>query len=112
MIHKTSDLQTNLFIDRNSGHAVRGRLEWGRARGPTMHGSLSSLIAAILVSGCATAYAPAPLPATHPANPAASEAPPSPPSPAFKDERILPAPAAGAPAQGPHAGHGTMHGGH
>jgi hypothetical protein len=77
-----------------------------------MHGSLSSLIVAILVSGCAATYAPAPLPATHPASPAAPEAPPPPPSQAFRSESIQLPPAEEEPAQGSHAGHGAMHGGH
>jgi len=92
--------------------AAAGCLELGRAKGATMRGIISSLIAAILVSGCVAAYSPVPLPVNHPASPAAPEAPPPPPSQAFRDENILPAPAAEAPAQGPHAGHGTMHGDH
>lgn len=75
-------------------------------------GFLYVLFATLVVSGCATAYAPAPLPANHPANPAASEAPPPPPSHAFKGESLPPAPVEEAPADGPHSGHGAMHGGH
>jgi hypothetical protein len=77
-----------------------------------MRGILLSLITAILVSGCAAAYAPAPLPVTHPANPAAPEAPPPPPSQAFSRESVPPAPAEEAPARRPHAGQSAMHGGH
>ncbi|MGH7425768.1 MAG: hypothetical protein ACREJP_06340 [Candidatus Methylomirabilales bacterium] len=111
MIQKTSDLKTNLFIDGNCVEAAGGRLESSRARGATLRGILSALIAAILVSGCAAAYSPAPLPADHPASPAAPEAPLPPPSQAFRGESVPPAPAEEAPAQGPHAGHGAMDGG-
>ena len=78
----------------------------------------SLMIAAVLVSGCASAYSPAPLPANHPASPAALEAPPPPPSQAFKGESVPPAPVEEAPTQRPQAGHGAMqgmqgmHGGH
>jgi hypothetical protein len=112
MNQKTSDFQTNLFSGGNSVAAATGRLESGRARGAPLRDFLSSLIVAILVSGCTAAYAPAPLPANHPASPAAPEAPPPPPSQAFRDESIVPAPAEEMPAQGPHAGHSAMHGGH
>ncbi|MGE0681319.1 MAG: hypothetical protein AB7P69_10545 [Candidatus Binatia bacterium] len=75
-------------------------------------GFLYVLFATVVVSGCATAYAPAPLPANHPANPAAPEAPPSPPSQAFSEESILPTPAKETPTHPSHSGHGAMHGGH
>jgi hypothetical protein len=112
MIPKTADCKTTLFIDGNSVGAAEGPLESGRARGATMRGVRSSLIAAVLVSGCATAYSPAPLPVNHPASPAAPEAPPPPPSQAFSGESIAPAPMEEMPAQGRHAEHGAMHGGH
>lgn len=112
MISKRCAVTTNLFIDGNDVKAADRRLASSRARGATIRGLLSSLIAALLVSGCVAAYAPAPLPINHPANPAAPEAPPPPPSAAFKDEGLLPAPAEEAPAQGPHSGHGAMRGGH
>lgn len=111
MNQKTSDFTTDLCIDGHSVEAADGGLKSGRARGATLRGILFSLMAALLVSGCAAAYAPAPLPTNHPASPAAPEAPP-PPSQAFRGESILPAPAEEAPAQGPHAGHAAMHGGH
>ncbi|MCI0657519.1 MAG: hypothetical protein L0170_10680 [Acidobacteria bacterium] len=111
MIQKTSDFKTNLFIHGTYVEAPGGRLQSGRARGATLRG-ISSLIAGILVSGCAAAYSPAPLPANHPASPAAPEAPPPPPSQAFREESVPPAPAGEAPAQGPHSGHGAIPGGH
>lgn len=111
MIQKTSDFKTNLFIDGNYLEAAGGRLESSQARGATLRG-ISSLIAAILVSGCAAAYSPAPLPANHPASPAAPEAPPPPPSQAFRGESVPPAPAEEAPARGPRSEHGAMPGGH
>jgi len=77
-----------------------------------MRAIVSSLIAALLVNGCAAAYVPAPLPVNHPASPATSEAPPPPPSQAFRDESILSAPTEEMPVQGPHSGHGAMQGGH
>ena len=83
MIQKTSDFKTKLFIDGKYVEAAGGRLESSPARGATLRG-ISSLIAAIVVSGCAAAYSPAPLPADHPANPAAPEAPPPPPSQALR----------------------------
>ena len=112
MIQKTSDLKTKLFIDGTYVDAAGGRLESSRARKATRRGITSSLIAAILVSGCAVAYSPAPLPANHPASPAAPEAPPPPPSQVFRGESIPLAPTEDAPARGPHSGHGAMHGGH
>jgi hypothetical protein len=112
MIPKTSACKTTLFINGNSEEATEGGPESGRARGATVRGILSALIVTILVSGCAAAYAPAPLPVNHPASPAAPEAPPPPPSQAFRDESLPPAPAEEAPAQGPHAAHGATHGGH
>lgn len=112
MIPKTADFTTNLFIDGSSVEAAKRHLESDRVKGVTLRGLLSSAIAAMLVSGCAAAYAPAPLPVHHPANPAALEAPPPPPSQAFRDESLLPAPAAEASVQESHAGHGAMHGGH
>jgi hypothetical protein len=81
MMQKTPDCKTILFLDGNSVEAAEGHPESGRAlRGATGRGLLSPLIVAILVSGCAAAYAPAPLPVNHPASPAAPEAPPPPPS--------------------------------
>jgi len=112
MNQKPSDFTTTLCIDENSVETSREGLESGRARGVTLRGLLSSLIAALLVSGCAAAYVPAPLPTNHPASPAAPEAPPPPPSQAFRAESILPAPVEEMPTQGPQAGHGAMHGGH
>lgn len=111
MIQERFAVTTNLVLDENPMEAAEGGLESGRAGGATMRGLFSSLIAAILVSGCAAAYAPAPLPVTHPANPAAPEAPPPPPSQAFRSENVLPTPAEEEPVQGPHTGHGAMHGG-
>ncbi len=111
MIQKTCDCKTKLFIDGTCVEAAGGRLESG-PRGATLRGIISSLFAAILVTGCAAAYSPAPLPANHPANPAAPEAPPPPPSQAFKVESVPRAPTEQAPAQGPHSGHGAIHGGH
>lgn len=99
MSYEILDLQTNLCIDKNSGQLVRG-------------GILSSLIAAIVVSGCAAAYTPAPLPLLHPASPTAPEAPLPQPSQAFSGGSIWPAPAEEVSASGPHAGHDTRHGGH
>lgn len=115
MSPKTSAFTTTLCIDGHSVAAPAGCLESRRARGATLRGVLSSLIVALLVSGCAAAYTPAPLSVNHPASPAAPEAPPPPPSQAFSSESLLPAPAAEAATQGPHAGHGAMqgmHGGH
>ena len=109
MIQETSDFKTNLFIDGKYVEAAGGRLESSRARGATLRGIISSLIAAILVSGCAAAYSPVPLPADHPASPGAREAPPPPPSQAFSGESVPPAPKEEAPAKGPHSGHSAMH---
>ncbi|MGE0823506.1 MAG: hypothetical protein AB7G75_30660 [Candidatus Binatia bacterium] len=69
------------------------------------------LAATLLASGCVAAYSPAPLPTNHPANPAASETPPSPPSQAFTPESLL-TPTEEASVHSPHAGHGMRHGGH
>ena len=112
MIQKTFDFKTNLFIDGTYVEAAGGRPGSGRARGATLRGIISSLIAAILASGCVAAYSPVPLPANHPASPAAPEAPPPPPSQAFREESVPPAPAEEAPAQRPHSGHGATHAGH
>jgi hypothetical protein len=112
MNQKTSDFTTTRCIDGLSVEAADGGLKSGRARGATMRGILSSLMAALLLSGCAAAYAPAPLLATHPASPAAPEAPPPPPSQAFSSESLLPAPAGEAPVHGPHVGHTAMQGMH
>jgi hypothetical protein len=71
----------------------------------------SSVLVTLLVSGCTASYVPAPLPVTHPANPAAPEAPP-PLSRAFTSENLSPAPIEEMPARNPHAGHSAMHGGH
>ncbi len=71
----------------------------------------SFVLVTLLASGCTSAYVPAPLPTTHPANPAAPEAPP-PSSQALTGETLPPAPIEQMPAPNPHAGHSTMHGGH
>lgn len=99
MTDEILDLQPNLWIDKNPGQAVGG-------------GVLSSLIAAVLLSGCAAAYTPVPLPALHPASPAAPEAPLPPPSQAFSGEAILPAPLEEVSARGSPVGHDPRHGGH
>lgn len=112
VIQKTCGLKTNLFIDGTYVEAAGERLESARAREATRRGIISPLIAAILVSGCAAAYSPAPLPTNHPASPAAPEAPPPPPSQASWEEGVPPAPAEETPAQGPHSGHGATHGSH
>lgn len=112
MLANIADFKANVFINGNSVEAAEGRLASGGVRGTPTRGAVSAVVAAILVSGCAAAYAPAPLPVNHPASPAASEAPPPPPSQAFRNESIPPAPAEEAPAQNPHAGHGSKHGGH
>lgn len=77
-----------------------------------MRGFLLGWLATMFLSGCTTAYMPAPLLATHPANPAAPEAPPPPPSQAFTGESLPPAPVEETPTQRPHSGHSAMHGGH
>jgi len=112
MLQKTTELKTHLFIAGNDVEAAEGRLESGRTRRATIRGLLSSLIAAVLVSGCVASYVPAPLPVNHPASPVAPEAPPPPPSQAFRDESILSVPTEEMPAPGPHSGHGAMQGGH
>lgn len=80
-----------------------------RPRGTTLRDIISPLIAAILVSGCTAAYSPAPLPTNHPANPAAPEASPPPPSQALKE---TPTPTDETPGQALHSEHGAMHGDH
>jgi hypothetical protein len=112
MILKMSDLQTNLFLDGNSEEAVKQHVQSGRTGRVAMRDLLSSLFAAFLVSGCAAGYSPAPLPANHPANPAASEAPPPPPSQAFRAENLQADLAEEALVQAPHAGQSMGHGGH
>ena len=70
------------------------------------------MFAIFVVSGCATAYIPPPLPANHPANPTAPEAPLPPPSQAFHEESSLSVSTEAAPRQESHAGHEMRHGGH
>jgi hypothetical protein len=111
MISKPANCKIRRFIDEDSVEAVKVYLESDRPRGALTPSLLSSLFAAFLVSGCAAAYSPAPLPTNHPANPAASEAPPPPPSHAFRGESLPPAPAEEAQAHGPHVKHGATHGG-
>ncbi len=75
--------------------------------------TLSALGAAL--TGCAPPYSPPPLPANHPANPAAAEAPPPPGSQTLAREPSG-ASSKGADAVGPGHDHGrmlrSMHGGH
>jgi hypothetical protein len=111
MLANIADFKANVFINGNSVEAAEGRLASGGVRGTPTRGAVSAVVAAILVSGCAAAYAPAPLPVSHPASPAALEAPPPPPSQAFRDESLLSVPAEEVPAPGLHSGHGTMPGG-
>ncbi len=111
MLPNISDYKVNVFIDGNSVATAEGCLASGGARGTPTRGTVSAVVAAILLSGCAATYAPAPLPTNHPASPVPLEAPPPPPSQAFRDENILSVPAEEVPAQGPHSGHGAMPGG-
>lgn len=68
---------------------------------------LSWLVSTVLASGCAATYRPAPLPAHHPASPAAPEAPPPVHT---KADTLFPSPA--VPASAGHADHHPPHGGH
>lgn len=111
-IPKTAHDKTRRSIDGNLVETAKAYLELGRTRGATLQGPFLFLLVALLVSGCAAAYSPAPLPTHHPANPAAPEVPPPPPSQAFHTEGVPPTSVEEAPMQGPHAGHGRMHGGH
>lgn len=73
---------------------------------------LSFLLGTLGVGGCTAAYVPPPLPVTHPANPAASEAPPPPSSHALTQDSLSPTSREERPALNPHEGHGAMPGGH
>lgn len=78
-------------------------------------GIFFTLLATLIVSGCAAPYVSAPLPVHHPANPKAPEAPSPPPSQAFTTENFSQTPKEEMPGQNPHAGHSAvqgMHGGH
>lgn len=112
MVHQPPDFTTTVDIDGRSAEAAKAYLELGWTRGITRQSLLSSLLLALLTSGCVAAYSPAPLPATHPANPVAPEAPLPPPSQAFRGESLSPTPTEEAPAHGPHAGHSAMQGMH
>lgn len=74
------------------------------------HGFLFALVAALVISGCAASYVPAPLPVHHPASSLAPEAPSPPPSQALTSEPHSPTPVAEEPLPNPHVGHNTMQG--
>jgi hypothetical protein len=112
MTPQIAGVTTNLVVDGGGKEAATRRLDLGGAKATFLRTLFLSLSVALLVSSCAAAYVPAPLPVNHPASPAAPEAPPPPPSQAFSDGSVLPAPAEEMPAQGPHAGHGAMQGMH
>ncbi|MGE0682466.1 MAG: hypothetical protein AB7P69_16400, partial [Candidatus Binatia bacterium] len=69
-------------------------------------------LAALLISGCAAAYSPAPLPTNHPANPAAPETPPPPPSQVLRNEGGPLASTEEASIEAPHVRQDMKHGGH